>query len=410
MARPLVSIVTANLNGRHHLEAFLGSVTSQDFPAEEIEVIVVDNGSSDGSLDLLTGAFPTVKLIENSANVGFARANNQGAEVARGRYLALLNNDIRLESDWVARMVERRERATPETVCVASRILSWDGSTVDFIDGGMAFNGRGFQVDFGVPSTSPEGTAYPDELLFACGAAMLIDRDVYLAVGGFDEDYFAYFEDVDLGWRLWVLGYRVVFCPDAVAYHRRNASQPERHRQTFLLERNALFSVFKNYDDASLAAFLPASLLLTFKRAEGWSGIDRANLASGTHAPAAPPPGARWRELLGRVRRRTARVVEGHPAGSFPVRREAYATVAAAADFLEQLPSLMEKRQRIQTARKRPDSEVVPLFRAPFRLGNWPSGNDGGYAALEALGVVDHLDSLLGDAKPAPAREPTALA
>jgi GT2 family glycosyltransferase len=410
MARPLVSIVTANLNGRQHLESFLSSVASQDFPTDELEVIVVDNGSSDGSLELLTRAFPAVKLVENSSNLGFARANNQGAEVAQGRYLALLNNDIRLEPDWVSRIVARREQATQATVCIASRILSWDGSTVDFIDGGMAFNGRGFQVDFGVPSTSPEGTTYPDELLFGCGAAMLIDRDVYLKVGGFDQDYFAYFEDVDLGWRLWVLGYRVVFCPEAVAYHRRNASQPERHRQTFLLERNALFSVFKNYDDASLAAFLPASLLLTFKRAEGWSGIDRAQLAPGYHASARSRD-LHWRDRLRLVRTRAADVIQGRSAPAFAVRREAYATVGAAADFLEHLPSLVEKRRRVQTARKRSDSQIVPLFRAPLRLGNWPAGNDGGYAALEALGVVDHLESLLGGpAKPARAPETTTLA
>jgi GT2 family glycosyltransferase len=105
--------------------------------------------------------------------------------------------------------------------------------------------------------------------LFACGGAMLIRRDLFLEVGGFDPDYFAYFEDVDLGWRLWLLGHRVVYAPRAVVYHRHHGSwQTVNDAKKWLLaERNTLYTIVKNYEDDHLARILPAALLLILQRA-----------------------------------------------------------------------------------------------------------------------------------------------
>jgi GT2 family glycosyltransferase len=371
MTPPLVTLITPNLNGRCHLEALLDSVREQGVPADQLEVIVVDNGSTDGSTELVRDRFPWARVLRNEENVGFARANNQGAREAAGKYLALVNNDIRLDRAWLRTMLAARQAETAETACVASRILSWNGSTIDFVGGTMAFNGVGFNTDFGAPAIAPR--TYPGELLFASGAAMLVDRDVFLEVGGFDDDYFAYYEDVDFGWRLWLLGFRVVFCPEAVAYHRRNASLPGREKTVFLLERNALYSMVKNYEDATLAAFLPAALLLAAHRAAA-----RAS-HGGDQRPARTRPRRPWKRTEGAVRE----VPDG----------EGGATVAALDAVVQHLPKLMEKRRAVQAARRRPDDEIGRLFGTP--LGPWQDGTGVEFELLRALGVPEYFESAL---------------
>ena len=246
MALPSVSVIILNFNGRQHLEACFRSLIEQEY-AGAIELIMVDNGSADGSVELMRAQFPQVRLIINQQNVGFAPAVNQAARAAGGDYLALLNNDARAATDWLAQLVELAERRRGEGVaCVASRVLGWDGETIDFIMGSMNFHGFGAQPYFRVPADRLHPGEEP--LLFANGGAMLVDRKVFLEIGGLDDDYFAYFEDVDLGWRLWVCGYQVVLNPKAVAYHRHHstASTMYPYQTRLLFERNALMTIIKN--------------------------------------------------------------------------------------------------------------------------------------------------------------------
>jgi GT2 family glycosyltransferase len=377
MSQPFVSLITPTLDGRHHLELFLASVDAQAYPRELFEVIVVDNGSTDGTDEFLRTRWPDVRVVRNRDNAGFARANNQGAEVARGRYLALLNNDLRLDRAWLETMVDCAQMSSGKPACVASPILNWDGSAIDFVDAAMSFNGIGFQPHAGAPFHSEGRDDLPSELLFACGAAMLIDRHVYLEAGGFDEDYFAYYEDVDLGWRLWLMGHRVELCPSAVAYHRRNASQGPRHRTVHLLERNALRSVIKNYDDRSLEVVLPAALLLALGRV-----AERAK----------PRTGSPGRTGVRRWLRR----------GRTTLALEALATISGIGDVVDDLPRLLEKRRWVQARRRRADAEIIHLFRTPFRLG----GRD--EALVRELGVVDYFEALSADAGGALGQSPAA--
>lgn len=393
MFQPMVSIICVNLNGRDHLESLLASIQEQDYPRDRLEIIIVDNGSSDGSVEFLQIHHPDVRLLRNERNEGFARPNNQAAEIAKGQYLALLNNDMKLEPDWVSRMVGRLEGETPDTVCVASRILNWDGSLVDFIGGSIAFNGMGFQTAFRVPVDSPEGTKFPTEIPFACGGAMLIEREAFLEARGFDEDFFAYFEDVDLGWRLWVMGYRTVFCPEAVVFHRHNgtSSRFDWWKKITLFERNALCAVFKNYDDENLGKILPVSLLLGFKRMAVRSGIARADYRfdQGT-APVAAPQMPPSESLLSRVLRElrhhgpkhtvklillnlAKRIMErwgGRPIDlsvrTVPLNREAYASVVGMEDFIDLMPRLFEKRAYIQARRRRSDADIFRILGTPM--------------------------------------------
>src|SRR5829696_4776600 len=375
MGLPSVSVIILNFNGCRHLEACFRSLIEQEY-AGSIELIMVDNGSADGSVELMRAQFPQVRLIINPQNVGFAPAVNQAARVAGGDYLALLNNDARAAPDWLAQLVELAERRREEGVaCVASRVLGWDGETIDFIMGSVNFHGFGAQPYFRIPADR----LHPGEeqLLFANGGAMLVDRTVFLQIGGLDDDYFAYFEDVDLGWRLWVCGYQVVLNPKAVAYHRHHATASTMYpyQTRLLFERNALLTIIKNYDHEHLQRVLPVALLLLIKRAVMESGglVDRKDFD---------------------LRRRDGE--ELFPRIEVP--KSLISCLLAVDDLLAMLPRLYAKRDRIQAMRKRADHEIMPLFRSPL------SANFGDYYPYSVMveQIVKHfdIDTMFDDAKP----------
>jgi GT2 family glycosyltransferase/glycosyltransferase involved in cell wall biosynthesis len=341
---PTVSVVVVNFNGRQHLEPCFSSLFKQDYPAELVELILVDNHSQDGSLELMAELFPRVKVIANRDNRGFAPAVNQGAAAASGQYLALINNDAYADPRWLRAMVEPLVAHRDEgVVCVGARMLDWHGRRIDFVGGGVNFYGHGDQFFHQMPADAVAVDQH--ELLFACGGAMLVDRRVFLDVGGFDDDYFAYFEDVDLGWRLWLLGYRVRFAPEALVYHRSHGTSSTMygHQVRTLLERNALMTIVKNYDDEHLQQVLPAALLLLLKRSllDGKQALDR-------------------REFDVRQRKHTS------PDPTIPVPKLMLSYLMAAGDLIDDFPRLWAKRQAIQARRRRPDAEIVPLFKRPM--------------------------------------------
>ena len=331
-----VTVAIVNWNGRHLLEECLPSVFALEYPSDALECVVVDNGSSDGSVDWLRSCWPQVRVVAHPDNRGFAAAANDGAEAASGRVVAFLNNDCRVAPTWLRRLVDVLDGAN--AAAVGSRMVDWSGARIDFDGAAMNFHGHGSNRGFGRCYVATESRA-PEPALFACGGAMAVDRARFLAAGGFDAEYFAYFEDVDLGWRLWVEGERVLYVPEAVAFHRHHGSGMDPTRWRFLLERNALASLFKNYDDANLDVVLPAARALLAARAGG-------------AATAA----------------------------------EAEAYTAAEHAFDERLPALRAVRARIQSRRRRPDHEILPLFREPFR----PSAFGRAYWATQRRIVDEH--------------------
>jgi GT2 family glycosyltransferase len=388
MSELTVSVVIPTFNGRAHVATLLDALAQQTFPRDEREIVIVDNGSDDGTPEFLREHPTHVRLVENERNVGFAAACNQGAAESRGRYLALLNNDMRPEPRWLAQVVERFRSAPPSVACIASRIENWDGSRVDFAGGGVSFNGIGQQDGYGVPVGSEHDRDPPTRLLFACGGAMLIDRRIFLDVGGFDDRFFAFFEDVDLGWRLWVLGYEVWSCPGAVVYHRGGATGGAipAYRKLALLERNALYTALKNYEDTTLATVLPAALLLIVKRVTVRAGVPREVFAVVPAGPAVPrAPNDLFRERVATVKALLrnqgirgvfgrALVRAGHavlpegkderPRSWIPL--DAYAGLVAVEDLLDELPRLLESRSWIQERRRRSDAEIFRLFPPRF--------------------------------------------
>lgn len=367
MLPPHVSVVVVNLNGRHHLQPCFQSLMEQDYPADQLELILIDNASTDGSLELMAERFPRVKVVRNATNSGFAPAVNQGVALAHGRYVALINNDTRLNPNWISAMVATIEVGREHNVaCVGSQILDWEGQKIDFISSGANFYGFGYQFYHGFPLGATRMSEH--EALFACGGAMLVDREIFLAIGGFDEEYFAYYEDVDLGWRLWVLGYRVVITPAATIYHRHHgtSSRLQPYQLHKLFERNALMTVIKNYEEANLQRVLSASLLLMLQRviAETIGSVvwEQFDFAGG----GAQPPEVQD-QLLPRL---------------------ALSPLAAVQDLLRDFPQLWQKRMRIQAARRRPDAEIFPLFQFPLG-GNYQHGPHplATQTMLEALGI-----------------------
>ena len=287
MSQPSVSIIVLNWNGRPYLAECLGSLRSQTYDGP-YQVVLVDNGSQDGSADYVEASFPGVRLIRSAVNLGFAAGNNLAARQLDTDLLAFLNNDTRTEPTWLDELVQSVTVA-PDVACAGGRILSWDGKTVDFLGGGATLTGLGIQFGYGQPAAveAPAG-----DILFACGGSMIVKREPYLQIGGLDDDYFLFYEDLDLGWRFWLAGYRVRYAPGAIMYHRHHGGTRrfEDERLAVLYERNALYTIYKNYDDRHLAAVLPAALLLTAERATQMAGIDRRGfqLPAGSNRLAQP--------------------------------------------------------------------------------------------------------------------------
>jgi GT2 family glycosyltransferase len=335
---PSVAVVIANWNGAAHLPDCLDSIEHLDYPTDRLDVIVVDNGSSDSSLELLEQRYPWVRVLPQTENLGFAAASNVGAAAATSECVAFLNNDMRVDRRWLTELVASYD---PEDgyACIASAILSWEGTHIDFVDGRINFHGA--------PDAEHQDKPLDEGLIedgrdlpFACGGAMLISRGVFLDLGGFDPDYFAYCEDVDLGWRLWVTGHKVRLASRSRCFHRRHgtgSALPLQHRMV-LYERNNLMSVIKNVSDENFAPLLTAALFLLLERSLILSGSDRAAYEVGSKEVGET-------ELVG---------------------RSGMAGLHGMSDVLANLDSILTKRAEIQRRRKRSDAEVFDLFRRPF--------------------------------------------
>lgn len=335
-AWPHTTVVIPNYNGAPHLDDCLGSLLQLDYP--HYDIVVVDNGSTDGSADLVRKRYSRVRLVKMGSNLGFAAACNRGAREASGSVVAFLNNDMRVDAGWLRELVAPFA-GHPDVAATGARILSWSGEAIDFVGGSVNFYGHGFQPLHGRPAADADGLAMRP-VLFPCGGSMAARREVFLSSGGFDEDYFAFFEDIDFGWRLWVLGYRVLFVPGAVAYHKGHATgrQIPAHQLRVLYERNALATVMKNYDDANLARVLPAALLLAGGRALVYSQVDQRS-----YRP--------WAADSGETER-VSRVGVSH--------------MVALADLAENSDRIWAKRATVQSARRRSDREILALFDSPF--------------------------------------------
>ncbi len=250
--RTPVSVVLVNYNGRHHLERCLPALaTTREV---QIETIVVDNGSTDGSVEWLREHHPEVRTMPMGANLGFGEANRRGIAAARSEWVALLNTDTVVEPGWLRPLLAVM-MADPGigAACATLHLLGHPG-VLNARGGGMTKLGFGFDHEFGQPADS-EAPELAD-CLFPTAAAMLMRRRDFEAIGGFDRAFFMYHEDVDLGWRLWLEGQRVVVVRDAVVHHAHGGTLKQERSLAWrerLGARHNLRSLIKHFELWNLA-------------------------------------------------------------------------------------------------------------------------------------------------------------
>ncbi|WP_196250841.1 glycosyltransferase [Cellulomonas sp. JZ18] len=366
----VVSVVVVNYRGADDTIACVRGLGELDWPADRLEVIVVENASGDDSAERIRAACPDVLLVEAGSNTGFAGGCNLGVAHASGEYVAFLNNDARPHPAWVSAAVAVLE-TEPDVGAVASKVLDWEGERIDYVDGSLTWFGMGYKRE--VEDVDDGSHDRPRDVLFGTGAAMFVRAALYREVGGFDERFFMFYEDVDLGWRLNLLGHRVRFVPGSLAYHKHHATMDKfgSYRESYLLERNALMSLYKNLDDASLARALPAAMALSVRRSVARTGTDATVL------DLQRSPGGEDEDTL-----------------TLP---KMALTGPFAIDYLvEQMPGLAATRAELQTRRRRTDRELFPLFRRALEPAYpHPAYVRGHDALVEAFGIAGHFVSRL---------------
>jgi GT2 family glycosyltransferase len=253
-----IAVVIVNWNGAECLPECLRSLAGQERRPDR--VVVVDNGSGDGSLDQALDRFPGTEAIRLGTNIGFAAANNVALRACGDcEWVALLNPDAFPAPSWLAALAAAAER-NPGCAAFASQLRS--ATRDDLLDGcGDAYHVSGLAWRAG--HGTPPGPGRPREVFSACAAAALYRRQALLEIGGFDERYFCYFEDVDAGFRLRLRGHGCLYVPEAVARHVGSASSGKGSDfATYHGHRNLVWTFFKNMPARLLVVYLPQHLLL----------------------------------------------------------------------------------------------------------------------------------------------------
>ncbi len=250
MEKP-VAVIILNWNGENLLRTYLPSVV-ENTNSDIADIIVADNGSSDASLEMLKSDFPSVKIIKFTTNHGYAEGYNKAIKSSRYKYTVLLNSDVSVPKGWLEPLYDFCEN-NPETAACQPKILSisdpekfeYAGASGGFIDRmGYPFcRGRLFdtiETDIG---------QYDDiiDIFWASGAALFIRTEVYIEAGGLDPDFFAHMEEIDLCWRIHLLGWKIKVIPQSIIYHLGGGSLPASNpKKTYLNFRNNLLLLHKN--------------------------------------------------------------------------------------------------------------------------------------------------------------------
>ncbi len=257
---PLISVIIVCWNSSTHLSRCLESLRDQTMT--NFEVVIIDNGSSDNAVENLQKKWTTLdfQIKKLDKNEGYTIANNLGAHIARGRWLVLLNTDAFPEPDWLEQLLKAAQD-NPQFTSFSSRQIQ--ANAPEFLDGaGDAYHvsGLAWRRLIGYPVTDYGHEKL--ELFSPCAAAAMYLREAFLNVGGFDEDFFSYFEDVDLGFRLQLRGYRCLYVPEAVVHHIGSATFGEKSNfALYHSHRNLIWTFVKNMPSTMFWRYLPAHFI-----------------------------------------------------------------------------------------------------------------------------------------------------
>lgn len=256
--KPLVSIIIVNHNGKHHLNTCFNSILKTDFPS--FETILVDNQSTDGSIEYVREKFKWVKVIKNDSII-YPEANNIGVNNSMGKYIVFLNNDTEVDKNWLKELVNVIEKYPKVAACTCKvklfsnrSLLNSAGMECDIY--GFAFS-RGlicrdnFEVDKGQYDKL-------EEVFATYSAAMMIRKDVFAKIGGFNKDFGFHYEEIDLSWRARLAGYKILYVPRAVVYHKMGgAKSVYTVKNKYFIEKNRLRTMIQNYSLSMLFKILP---------------------------------------------------------------------------------------------------------------------------------------------------------
>lgn len=263
--KPETVVLIPNFNGEHHLRECLNSLLAQTY--KRYKIILIDNGSADGSVNYVKENFSEVEIIKLDKNYGFSFSVNKGIFYSmvnyKPEYIVVLNNDTRVDKGWLHYLV-KSIKSDEKIVSVASNMLFYDNPSVINSHGGTCnFIGDGFDINIFKKMKSVNN--FRIDILFSCAGATIIRANALSEIGFFDERYFAYSEDLDWGWRANIYGYKVIFEEKAIVYHKMGStmnSKPEL--KEYLCKRNALCTIIKNYELKTLTKVIPFLFLNYF--------------------------------------------------------------------------------------------------------------------------------------------------
>jgi GT2 family glycosyltransferase len=262
---PLASIIVLNFNGEKYISQCVKSILKSDY--NNFELIIVDNNSSDHSIEIIEQEYNDnrIKIIKSEKNLGFAGGNNLGAEHAKGKYFVFLNIDTIVDSQWLSELVSVME--SDNTIGAAQpKLLSLDDKTIfdsagDYLD----FFGNSFRR--GGDWLEKDNGQYDNvrEIFSARGAALITRKEIVEKIGLFDDDYFLDFEDIDFCWRVRLFGFRIVFVPTAIVYHKGGGiSSANPTVKSIHPSKNRFTTMIKNYDTTNMINYAILPFLLNF--------------------------------------------------------------------------------------------------------------------------------------------------
>lgn len=265
-----VTVVIPNYNGMKWVDGCMESLKKQNF--KEFDIIVVDNASADGSAEYIEKEYPEALMIKNKKNYGFSRAVNIGIKRAKAEYVILLNNDTEADPDYVGKLYEAIDRDENIFSC-SSKMINYNNKSV-MDDAGDLYTAVGFSVRVGADEPI-EKHCKRKEVFTACAGAAIYRKEVFDKIGFFDVRHFAYLEDIDVGYRARIEGYKNIYCPEAIVYHIGSASSGGTLYSDFkvkLSARNNIYLIYKNMPPVQIGInFIPLLMgtivkLLFFKK------------------------------------------------------------------------------------------------------------------------------------------------